>query len=514
MTPLVRTHKASLFALFTGVMLLMTVANWHSTEGNVIVSLMPLWVCLTIWIIWVTPVRLTAHVMLWLAMLVDNPLERPGMGKYKSIVWETGKYVYTTLQYSLGLPGVKLSGFELLFFFMLTIMGVRMLVDNKTDGVVNRIPAASIAIKSMLLALGTILAWEVWGIGQHGDVQNSLLQMRVMFYMPLLSLFFAYAFKTTRDLRTVLFSLLTVGVLRALMTIYYHITIMRHLRGETESEGGDGYYVMSHSDASLGAAVLVICIVAIYQMPRFSTYLQAALVIPVTGLGIVFNNRRIAFVAIGMGLFFSYMAGDPQFRRRVHRTVLILLPFIVAYVGAGWSAHGAWAAPVKSLRSVVEADDSSSETRDIENYNLIQTLKRHKYGGFGFGHEYIEYVRAYDISDFFGSYRYVPHNSILWAWTALGLIGYSLYFSFLVVIVFLAVRTYNAAQNNTQRVFMLHTIGAIIAYYAISYGDMGLQGWMGTFIVASGAGGVASHATLTGAWPVKSSVRSSVVELS
>ena len=47
-----------------------------------------------------------------------------------------------------------------------------------------------------------------------------------------------------------------------------------------------------------------------------------------------------------------------------------------------------------TLRSMGSSEDSSTQTRDIENFNLIHTLKQHPVLGSGFGHEYIELVQA------------------------------------------------------------------------------------------------------------------------
>ena len=55
----------------------------------------------------------------------------------------------------------------------------------------------------------------------------------------------------------------------------------------------------------------------------------------------------------------------------------------------------------------------TSETRNIENYNLIMTLKSNPILGSGWGHEYEEVSVAYSIKEFFEQYRYIPHNSLV-----------------------------------------------------------------------------------------------------
>jgi hypothetical protein len=315
-----------------------------------------------------------------------------------------------------------------------------------------------------------------------------------------MTLLFALSFQRAQDVKRLLSTFVVVAFLRALLCIYYWITVVRHLAQDGGGEGGDGTYVTTHSDSILASVGVLICVLRIYQAPRIRSYVQAALLLPVLGLGIIANNRRIAFVAIALGFFFSYLCAPGAFKRRVHQTVLALAPLLILYTGAGWNAHGGWAKPVQSLRSVVEQKDASSETRDIENYNLLQTLKVSPVVGSGFGHKYRELVKAYDISTIFEAYRYVPHNSVLWFWSAGGLLGFTWYWMFISVGVFTAARVVRVSQNLHERTLGMVAICAVGAWGAQSFGDMGLMSWMGGLIVASSLGTTAAVAAQNGAW--------------
>jgi len=54
----------------------------------------------------------------------------------------------------------------------------------------------------------------------------------------------------------------------------------------------------------------------------------------------------------------------------------VLLPLVAVYAAAGWNSTSGVFKPVAMVRSVSSQEDSSSKTRDIENFNLIQTLKQ------------------------------------------------------------------------------------------------------------------------------------------
>src|SRR5205823_14279352 len=112
-------------------------------------------------------------------------------------------------------------------------------------------------------------------------------------------------------------------------------------------------------------------------------------------------------------------------KRALARLGLLAAPLFAAYVVAGWGSPASVFRPVAAIRSMVAADksahgaDESTESREIENYNLSQTLRRHPLGT-GLGHEYEEVVRGPDISSSFALYRYIPHNSVLWLMSAAG----------------------------------------------------------------------------------------------
>ncbi|HET6345078.1 MAG TPA: O-antigen ligase family protein [Myxococcota bacterium] len=490
------------FKLVVAATIAICVCLMAVADGNAAVALAPVFAGALAVALWRLPVRVIAHAMLFLALLLDNPTERPGRNLYKSPLYLPGTFLYEPLSKAAHLPGVKFTGLQLLVLLLFAIIGLRVLFGDTTDGK-NRVPAASPLVRGCLVSIGTLLALWIYGLARGGKMNYSLLQMQTMLFMPIMTLFFAYAFKSRRDVRILLTTYLSVAVLRALLCIFYWLTVVRHLGDQGGGQEGDGSYVTTHSDSILASVAMVICVVTIYQRPRLRSFLLAAAVVPVVGLGIVANNRRIAFVAIALGCFFSYVAAPGPFRRRVHQTVLASLPVLLIYTAAGWNARGGWAKPVQSLKSVIQQKDASSATRDIENYNLLQTLKQNPLNGSGFGHMYLELVQAFDISGIFEAYRYVPHNSILWFWSVGGVLGFTAFWMFLSIGVFLAARLIRFAENNPQRILGMAAMSAVCAYGAQCYGDMGLMSWMGSLIVASSIGATASLAAKVGAWQGK-----------
>src|SRR4029079_5260251 len=88
----------------------------------------------------------------------------------------------------------------------------------------------------------------------------------------------------------------------------------------------------------------------------------------------------------------------------VKKTIVIgalaLSPILALYVSIGKNSSSFVFAPAAMIHSALSGEYSSDITREIENYNLIVTLKENRFLGPGFGHEYVEAVKADDISAF------------------------------------------------------------------------------------------------------------------
>src|SRR2546430_927627 len=99
--------------------------------------------------------------------------------------------------------------------------------------------------------------------------------------------------------------------------------------------------------------------------------------------------------------------------------------------------------------------------------------------------EYVEKVKAVDISSIFPQYRYVPHNTVLGLLAFGGVAGLTGIILTLAVGVFLAARAHRFARSPADRAAGLTVIAAVIVYLVQSYGDMGLVSWTGTFMLAA-----------------------------
>jgi O-antigen ligase len=120
------------------------------------------------------------------------------------------------------------------------------------------------------------------------------------------------------------------------------------------------------------------------------------------------------------------------FPRRPALVALLSVVLLVggsAYVAAFWNKeYGTSAQPARAIRSQIDPsarDDSSDIYRDIERYNLVQTIRANRVFGIGFGNQFGQYVSLPDLTSVWPLQFYTPHQNILWLWLKLGIAGIS-----------------------------------------------------------------------------------------
>jgi hypothetical protein len=198
---------------------------------------------------------------------------------------------------------------------------------------------------------------------------------------------------------------------------------------------------------------------------------------------------------------------ERKVRRRFIRYGLFASPLAVAYFIIGMNSRSMVFMPVQRIMSVATQEDRSSGTRDIENFNLIWTLKPRPIIGSGFGHEYNEIVVADSIAALFPQYKYIAHNSVLWLWSLAGFVGFTGIWLFLAAAMYLLVRSYQRTSVPHYRVMAMTGIFALIAYQLQAWGDMGVQAWTGVLLLAGAVATASRLSVAVGAWEVAQPVR-------
>jgi hypothetical protein len=434
------------------------------------------------------PTRWTAGGLLALALLVDNPSERPMDGLWKSPLHLPGELLYLNLHKHTGIGALRFSALELAIAMLMLIVVARKLRADPIDDPL-RLGALPNPMKLAFAAMfGAIVFLMVWGVGRGGDFQNALWQVRQLFWLPVLGVLFGHSLKTASARLWLVRIVIGVACLRALSGIYFYFFVGR--------PGGMVFeYATTHSDSVLAVVAVLLAVMALIVHPSPGHLVLNLVAQPVLFAGLIVNDRRLAFVSLAGGFAVAVLMAPPALRRVLRGAVILSIPMVMLYAALGWNSNAGVFRPVGIIRSVTSQADASSETRDIENYNLVRTLKMQPVIGSGFGHEYVEVVQAYRVDHIFAQYLYIAHNSVLWLISLSGWLGFTLLWIVYPTAVMVALRVIRKARSPVDVLTAFGAITTILAFLLQAWGDMGFQSWMGTLLVAAFMG--ATGALLT-----------------
>jgi hypothetical protein len=422
-------------------------------------------------------VRIYLVLALFIEAFSEAMFREQGEGGYwDTVMWPAACAFFGTLKEFAGIPGASLSVFTLVTVGLL----YRATRRKKPAGYV---APPKFAVRAMHVFLGTILALCVMGVVRGGQIDWTFRQTIHLVQLPLVALLFLYALRVPEDLAAVGTAFVCAAVARSLLVAYVYFAVcmpagITAIKGKPE-------WCTNHSDTVLFVtALLVLAAHALEQRKSKVTWRAFGLGAVILG-GIVLNNRRLAFVSLGAAMFVMYLALKPSKRkRRVTAAIAIAAPLFAGYVLVASQIPGqsAFLKPAKIILSVTEQKDASSLSRDIENENLVYTLRQAPAYLFttGFGHEY-QFAPEHppvDLGDVFRNFRLIAHNGVLWIWSVAGVIGFTLLWIVYPLGGTLAVRGYRSAQSPLERSAALAALGSIIVCVSQIWGDQGFNSYM------------------------------------
>jgi hypothetical protein len=466
------------------------------TERSMLLAFVPFAALLAAYAIWRLPMRTLMLGLLAIGLLADNPASQPYEGRWRTWLSPIGDYLYDNLNNHLPLQALRFSGLDALIIILIALVAVRIAFGRTIDQRVRKVGIAA-ALPIGLAAMFLSLLWlEAWGLAHAGDFKNSLWQIQELLWLPVLTGLFAYALQGPRDFVPIARIIVGAACVKVALALYFKLVVSHRLGVQTA-------YATTHDDTVLLVTAIAICIAAYVHRPSHGHLVLVLAVVPWLLLGVAANDRRIAYVSLGGALFVLYLLLRGPVKRAITRVVLVGMPVFLMYLVAGRNHPTGIFMPAAKIMSVVLQKDASSGTRDIENYNLIVTLKQAPLLGSGFGHMYTEVSKAYDISKAFAQYRFIAHNSILWLWSIAGVAGFTLLWMFIPTTVYLAARSYRHARVPVERTAAASMIAAIIIWMVQAWGDMGTQNWPAVVMMSCLLALTAKLAVATGAWPTR-----------
>jgi hypothetical protein len=480
--------KASL-----GLALVLTLMAVVIDDGTVAWLLAPVILGSTLFAMSRAPLRHSLFGLMLLNLMLENPTDRPSDGLWHSPLFSLGCLMLAHMNQLTGVSLLVFSGSDLLVFALIGIALARRSSGWKLDRA-GRVWSPKILRTLAYVSLAGTLYVTLRGLVGGGDMQKAIWQIEKVIYIPALFLLFDAGLRSREDFVTVGKIIIIGAIYKALMACY----VMWGVTWKDEPPA----YGTSHHDSLLFACAVTLLISLLIHRARANSGRVALCVFPILVAGMIANNRRMVWVQIAlvfMTLYFTMPMNSVK--RKIKSGLFKASPFVVIYMIVGWFSSGTGIfKPIGTLKSVLQpATDISTMTRDIENYDLAQTLRQNPFVGSGYGVPYLELISLPPMPH--PLERWLPHNSLLGLWFAAGYVGYTLMTLLWAAGVYMGVRAYRSAHQKIDRAAALVCFGAVLMYMIQCYGDVGLGSWPAVFTVAPALAIGGKLAVITGAWP-------------
>jgi hypothetical protein len=453
-------------------------------------------IVLAIYMMSKVPIRTSLMVLGFCALTLENPAELPAAGLYKTPFFMVGAAMLNHLNNPTGFSWMSFSGMDIALVSLLIISWYRRSRGSKIDSA-GRTPTPVPLVKLAYLSLAGTAYVELSGLLRGGNFSMSLWQIDKVMYLPIIFLLWQQGLRGSKDLPGLARVLLAAATVRACLAIYVSRTVV--MPNDPKGEGILPYATSHHDSILFAAAATLLMALVIQRAGRWAPKL-AIVLLPILIGGMLANNRRMVWVQIGIVFITLFFVTPPNAtKRKLKKIAWALSPLVALYIMVGWNSPTGVFKPVATIRSVVEpATDASSMTREIENYNLMYTLKQYPILGTGYGNGYWEIVPLPPMG--YPLERYCPHNSLLGLWVYSGLIGYTMMTLLWAAGVFFGMRALSAAKAPIDRAAALLGFGTVLIYLVQCWGDIGLGSWTGVFITSAGIAVAGKLAVATGAW--------------
>ena len=446
-------------------------------------------------LMWVVPLRWSTTSLLFLGLTMESPYEAFAGFAFRTPLEPLGRLLLGNLNLTTHVSAMKFNGFDCLLVYLIMVQAVRRARGSTID-VRGCTPMARPMVIALGVSLASMVTLAVWGLSNGGDITKALLQTQKLVYSALLCLLLHGAYRGAADLRTLGYGLVLAAVYRSLWAVWIYRNI--------SFDGGALACSTTHADSALFASALALLVIEANEQVRRSMHWTRLLAAGTILAGMVYNHRRLVWVAISGSLVIVMLVSPwTPLKRRIARTGLVALPLLALYVAAGWDRKfSAVFRPVATLRSVLDSkSDRSTQWRDLENGSLVQNISDRPFIGTGFGHEYIEHWGLPSVAEAYPLYRTLPHNSLVAYFVFAGPAGIAGIFAMLVTTIFLAARTYHRTRDPSIRSAALLCIVIVYNFLSLMYGDIGVIYWIATFTLAPAMMLAGKLAVATGAWP-------------
>jgi len=334
--------------------------------------------------------------------------------------------------------------------------------------------------RAIFVSMTCIAVTFLWGMARGGSAYFAYYQIWRFLAALLIGYMLMSGLRSAQDLANLGKVLILAALIRATLCVYFY---WAYIAGKIYPAPE---YVTNHDDSVLWVVAILIVLVWACVKRGKAAGITAALVTPFLLYAMILNTRRIAWVELGLAVpLFYFLIGAGPLRSRINKWLIRVAPFGLIYFVVGLNSDSAVFAPVHALATAGSNYDPSSLTRQEEARNLLHTLVDigNPILGTGWG-------RPYDkLESYWSNYNaewiltlYTPHNAILGLAAFAGLVGIVGIWGVVPTAAYLAARGFRGSAEPVPRAAAMVALGALVAYSAHCYGDIGLQSFQVSLI--------------------------------
>lgn len=417
-------------------------------------------------LIWKWP-QASLIIALLMATLVEQfPLDAYPLRSLPAPMFTDRLALFQSLNDADGVSGVLLNPIELLVLLTLLIWLMRAILDRTF-----KLPRSYLALGFVML-LGLAMFAEVRGLAAGADLRETLRELRPFVYLGVFYVLGSQLLTRRGALRALLWAVVIGSGVKGVQGTYQYLAVRNTLpRPEA---------VLAHEEAVfLGIFLLLTAALWIFD-GKSRLRLVATGLAPLVLVADIANNRRSAWIILGMGLAALFLIAWirlPQRRAGIFMTGLVLGIIASAYFPLFWNGNGGFSQPARAVRSMMVPDlrDAASNLyRQQEDANLRLNIQRTMPLGAGFGVPIDYALPIVDLTATNPSLRFVPHNTILYVWMRMGVLG-MLAFWWVIGAGFLTAGCLVRSRDRTLALFGVVGVCALIAYVLEGNYDLGLS---------------------------------------
>ena len=322
-----------------------------------------------------------------------------------------------------------------------------------------------------MLFTGFVIFGLIFGLGTGGNVNIALWEARALFYIPALLILVTNLFTSREHMnRLVWVAVLAIFAEGVYGTIYFFTVLGGSLAGIER--------LTEHAASIHANSVFVFAIAAwLFRDVSWSKRLIPLLLLPPILITYLVSQRRSAFVILFVALIFLGAFMYHQRRRLFYFLAPVALVGGLLYTVVFWNVQNPLGLPAQAVKSIVApssasaADQQSDVYRQIENFNILITIRENPLTGVGFGQKFYMVIPLPDIS-FFVWWEYITHNSIVWMWMKTGMLGFISMLFLLTVSLSTGVRAVWRTRGGDYAVIGLTATVFVAMHFMYAYVDM------------------------------------------